>query len=179
MTDRTLFDGDHEPAILTGYGPIPAPLARRLLRTANPTTKTWIRRLYTDPTTGQLITADTRRRTFTFSARQFLITRDQTCRTPFCDAPIKHADHITPRRNGGPTKINNGQGLCERCNYTKEQPGWTSHAEPDGTITITTPTGRTIISEPPPPPRSAPWTTHTGPRNNVIDLSFRQWFTAA
>ena len=28
MTDRTLFDGDDEPAHLTGYGPIPAPLAR-------------------------------------------------------------------------------------------------------------------------------------------------------
>ncbi len=23
ITDRTLFDGDHEPAVLTGYGPIP------------------------------------------------------------------------------------------------------------------------------------------------------------
>ena len=28
MTDRTLFDGDDEPAHLTGYGPIPAALAR-------------------------------------------------------------------------------------------------------------------------------------------------------
>ena len=32
MSDRTLFDGDNEPAILTGYGPIPAVLARRLVR---------------------------------------------------------------------------------------------------------------------------------------------------
>ena len=49
MTDRTLFDGDDEPAIITGYGPIPAPIARDLIRNANPDTKTWIRRLYTDP----------------------------------------------------------------------------------------------------------------------------------
>ena len=64
MTDRTLFDGDNEPAHLTGYGPIPAPLARHIIRDADPTTKAWIRRLYTDPDTGHLITGDTRRRLF-------------------------------------------------------------------------------------------------------------------
>ena len=42
MTDRSLFDGDNEPAHLTGYGPIPAPLARRLLREAGPNIKAWV-----------------------------------------------------------------------------------------------------------------------------------------
>ena len=64
MSDRTLFDGDNEPAFLTGYGPIPAPLARRLVREAAPKVKSWIRRLYTDPGSGQLIDADSKRRTF-------------------------------------------------------------------------------------------------------------------
>ena len=32
MTDKTLFGGDDEPALLQGYGPIPAALARRLVR---------------------------------------------------------------------------------------------------------------------------------------------------
>ena len=80
MSDRTLFDGDNEPAILTGYGPIPAPLARRLVREAAPAIKSWVRRLYTDPGTGQLIDADSRRRLFSPAARQYLIARDQTCR---------------------------------------------------------------------------------------------------
>jgi hypothetical protein len=158
MTDRTLFDGDDEPAVLTGYGPIPAPLARRLIRDAAPTIKTWVRRLYTDPGTGQLIDADTRRRTFSHAARQFLTARDHTCRGPFCDAPIRHADHVVSHQQGGPTRTSNGQGLCERCNHTKEQPGWSSRVDPDGiTITITTPTGHTIRTTPPPPPRSTPW----------------------
>ena len=86
MSDRTLFDGDNEPAILTGYGPIPAALARRLVRDASPKIKAWIRRVYTDPGTGQLIDADSHRRRFSSAARQFLVARDQTCRGPFCDA---------------------------------------------------------------------------------------------
>ena len=111
MTDRTLFDGDDEPAHLTGYGPIPAALARRLVREAGPEIKAWIRRLYTDPDTGHLITGDTRRRDFNHSQRQFLVARDQTCRTAYCDAPIRHSDHVTGRVNNGPTDIKDGQGL--------------------------------------------------------------------
>ena len=162
MTDRTLFDGDNEPAHLTGYGPIPAPLARHLIRTAGPQIKTWIRRLYTDPDTGHLINGDNQRRIFTPAARQYLIARDQTCRTPWCDAPIRHADHTTPYANGGPTAITNGQGLCERCNYTKMAAGWTTRTAPDGIgVITTTPTGHTIRSDPPPPPRSQPWQGHS------------------
>ncbi len=100
MTERTLLDGDEEPAILTGYGPIPAALARRLIRGADPRTTTWVRRLFTDPVTGHLSTADTRRRIFTPTARHYLIARDQYCRTPYCGAPIRHADHTTPHARG-------------------------------------------------------------------------------
>ncbi|SON62811.1 hypothetical protein MSIMFI_04340 [Mycobacterium simulans] len=45
-------------------------------------------------------------------------------RTPYCDAPIRHRDHARPRSRGGPTTADNGLGLCERCNYVKESPGW-------------------------------------------------------
>ena len=106
-----------------------------------------------------MITADSQRRTFPHTARQFLITRDQACRTPYCDAPIRHADHLTPHAHGGPTHLGNGQGTCEGCNYTKEAPGWTTHPDPDHVgIHLTTPTGHTIRSDPPPPPRSPSWT---------------------
>ncbi len=63
---------------------------------------------------------------------------------------------ISGWRNGGPTRTTNGQGLCERCNYTKEEPGWRSEVDEHG-ITITTPTGHTARSVPPMPPRSTPW----------------------
>ena len=158
MTDRTLFDGDNEPATIVGHGPIPAPLARDLVLKAGPQIKAWIRRLFADPVTGHLITADSRRRTFPPALRQFFATRDQVCRTPWCEAPIRHADHLTPHAAGGPTRLSNGRGTCENCNYIKESPGWITTAEPDNIgITITTPTGHTFRSDPPPPPRSAPW----------------------
>ncbi|MCY7399941.1 MAG: HNH endonuclease, partial [Nocardioides sp.] len=41
-----------------------------------------------------------------------------------CNATIRHHDHITPASKGGQTAASNGQGLCERCNYLKETPGW-------------------------------------------------------
>ena len=110
MTDRTLFDGDDEPAHLSGYGPIPAALARQLVREAGPEIKAWIRRLYTDPDTGHLITGDTRRRDFNHSQRQFMIARDQTCRTAYCDAQIRHSDHVTGHANNGPTDITRRPG---------------------------------------------------------------------
>ena len=176
MTDRTLFDGDDEPATLTGYGPIPAALARHLVRSAGPEIKAWIRRLFTGPRSGHLITADSQRRTFSHSARQFLIARDQICRTPWCDAPIRHADRVTSHVDGGATQVGNGQGQCERCNYTKEAPGWSSRVDPDGIgIVITTPTGHTIRSDPPLPPRSKPWAEEQSP----LEARLRRLLAAA
>lgn len=157
MTDRTLLDGDTEPAILTGYGPIPAPLARHLVRGADSRTRTWVRRLFADADTGRLTDADTRRRRFSHATRQFLVARDQVCRTPWCGAPIRHADHIRPHARGGPTDLENGAGLCAACNQTKEAPGWSSETDCDGGLVITTPTGHRHRSRPPEAPSSAPW----------------------
>ena len=158
MTDRTLLDGDDEPAYLHGHGPIPAALARALvIGAADAATRTFVRRLYTDPTGTELTTMDTTRRLFPTAAQRFLINRDHTCRTPWCDAPIRQFDHLTPHSAGGPTTISNGQGLCQACNLTKQAPHWLARARTDGTISTTTPTGHTYPSTPPPPPRSQPW----------------------
>ena len=101
MTDRTLL-GDHpEPALLTGHGPIPATLARQLLADAG--TRAWLRRLYTRPADHSLLTMDSRRRGFPGGLRDFLRSRDQICRTPWCDAPIRHIDHITAAQDDGDT----------------------------------------------------------------------------
>jgi hypothetical protein len=151
MTDQTLFAGDATPAHLDGYGPIPAPLARQLTTEAD---NAWIRRLYTNPAGTDLVTTDTRRRLFTGARRRLLIARDQFCRTPWCDAPIRHADHVTRHAVGGATSTTNGQGLCEACNHAKEAPGWharrllsTRHS-----VQTITPTGQTHTSQPPDPP---------------------------
>ena len=165
MTDRALLDGDDAPAHLTGYGPIPAALARHLIVTCtdgpnrpdSTAAKVFLRRLYTDPDTGQLVAMDSKAREFPAGARRFLIARDQICRTPWCDAPIRHIDHITPAARGGPTTIGNGQGLCANCNYTKQSPGWAVSTGRDDDIMIATPSGQTASSRAPGLPRSGPW----------------------
>jgi len=156
MTDRTLFGDDDEPAQLLGHGPIPAQLARSLvIGNADTKTTTWVRRLFTDPTGTQLVAMDSRRRLFPAAAQKFLILRDQTCRTPWCDAPIRHIDHITPYGRGGPTHLHNGQGLCQACNLSKQAPHWKSWTDPnntdntDNTVYTTTPTGHHYTSNPP------------------------------
>ncbi|WP_228720885.1 DUF222 domain-containing protein [Arthrobacter sp. 260] len=120
----------------------------------------WLRRLYTAPSTGELVAMDSTARLFTKAQRRFITARDDTCRTPYCDAPIRHFDHIIPWHRGGPTTITNGAGLCEACNHTKERPGWTAQTvlgsrpqtRPRHTFSITTPTGHTYHSTAPPLP---------------------------
>jgi hypothetical protein len=114
----------------------------------------WLRRLYTAPGTGELTAMDSRARLFPAGLRRFIQARDDTCRTPYCDAPIRHHDHIVPWHKDGPTSLSNGAGLCEACNHTKELPGWKAQPRPGPrhTIEITTPTGHTYRSTAPPLP---------------------------
>ncbi|MDQ6657010.1 MAG: hypothetical protein M3Z00_02035 [Actinomycetota bacterium] len=58
---------------------------------------------------------------------------------------------MQPYRRGGPTSIDNGQGLCERGNYVKDMPGWTtSKGNTPGEVITTTPTGHQYRTLPPP-----------------------------
>ncbi|YCH09760.1 HNH endonuclease [Arthrobacter sp. alpha11c] len=209
MTDRTLFQGDSEPARLQGYGIVPAGWARTLIaggsnqthgepangdadgearikgqarierqaevarqgesgqansdteRTGREEFKVLLRRLYTAPTSGELLAMDSKARTFPRGMRRFIETRDDTCRTPYCDAPIRHIDHIVPWHNGGATSLANGAGLCEACNHTKENPGWAAKTVPGSVHTsrISTPTGHTYQSKAPPVPGHPPRST--------------------
>ena len=86
---------------------------------------------------------DSRRRAFDGELREFIVIRDQVCRTPWCDAPIRHADHSVRASEGGETSAENGQGLCEACNYAKEAAGWQALPLPSDrhAVLITTPTG--------------------------------------
>ncbi|CAG7008528.1 HNH endonuclease [Mycobacterium avium subsp. paratuberculosis] len=97
---------------------------------------------------------ESRARLFPQGLARFIGLRDQRCRTPYCDAPIRHRDHAQPWADGGATSAGNGLGLCEHCNYVKETPGWTVSAGVDETHThtalFTTPTGQTYRSTAPP-----------------------------
>lgn len=156
MTDQALFscgDNPDEPAHIVDGGSIPAALARRIVLDASGEARALIRRLYLNPG-GGLAALDSQARVFTENQRRFLVLRDQTCRTPWCDAPIRHADHVVPAADDGPTSTDNGQGLCESCNYAKQAPGW--HQRVDGEeVVTTTPTGHQYRSRAPGLPGAA------------------------
>lgn len=157
VTDRTLLRGDDEPAHLDGYGPVPADMARTWTRSDE--AAVWLRRLYTHPATGQLIGMESDRRFFPAGLGGLIRARDQICRTPWCNAPIRHIDHVQPRAAGGPTSYANGQGQCEQCNYAKEAPGWRSRPSPTAdrhAVTVISPTGHTYRSTAPPLPGAPP-----------------------
>jgi hypothetical protein len=154
MTDLDLFGHGDEPAYLDGYGPIPAELARELVAGAcSRDEQVWLRRLYSHPRTGELVGADAQSRLFRGSLARFIRLRDRTCRTPWCDAPVRHLDHPIRKAVHGPTSAVNSQGLCEGCNYAKEAPGWEARPCPESDgheIETTLPTGHRYRSRPPP-----------------------------
>ena len=157
ISDETLFGDDDSPAVLEGYGPIPAGVARNLVADAlaDEQSRATLRRLYKRPDSGALVGMESRSRRFPKSLAKFIRLRDQRCRTPYCDAPIRHLDHAQPRNRGGPTSGRNGRGACERCNYEKESPGWRVCAdEVNGvhTTEFVTPTGARYRSTAPPAP---------------------------
>ncbi len=152
MSDQHLFGDSDEPAHLDGFGPIPAELARELVVGAcSRQEQVWLRRLYTTPDTGELVAMDARTRCFPTGLARFVRLRDRVCRTPWCDAPIRHIDHALDHHDDGPTTASNGQGLCQACNHAKQAPGW--HARPSNgpgpQIETITPTGHRHHTRPP------------------------------
>jgi len=156
LSDESLLAGANTPATVPGYGPIPAQVARQLIvdAAADQESEATLRRLYRRPRSGALVAMESRSRAFPRGLAQLISLRDQTCRTPYCDAPIRHIDHATPVSRGGLSTAVNGNGRCEACNYTKEVPGWTVATQIDGDgnhpVSVTTPTGATHQSTAPP-----------------------------
>ena len=150
----------NKPATIPGYGPLPHDLARNILITSKG--RKWWRRLFTAPSSttspGPIVAGDPTRRHFDGWLAKLIRLRDQHCRDPYCDAPIRHIDHITRHSDGGPTIQENGRGTCARGNYTRELPGWHINLIDAGllhrphTTHITTPTGHHYLSRAPDPP---------------------------
>ena len=158
VSDQVLLGrGDADGiAEVVGYGPVPGSLARDLA-SAGPAADVALRRLYARPVDGGLVAMDSRSRCFPAGLAELIRLRDRTCRTPWCDAPIRHTDHVHPFADGGSTVLANGQGLCEACNHAKQAPGWTQRVEagPRHEVVTTTPTGERHRSTAPPCSRPA------------------------
>ena len=147
VSDEVLLGTADAAAEVEGYGPVPADLARELMATD----RLWLRRLYVTPGTGALVAMDSRARLVPAGILRMIRLRDRTCRTPWCDAPIRHADHVRAVAERGPTSFENTQGLCEACNLAKEATGWSARPRPGPRhrVDIVTPTGHAYTSTAP------------------------------
>ncbi|MGK5173969.1 HNH endonuclease signature motif containing protein, partial [Geodermatophilus sp. CPCC 205761] len=84
---------------------------------------------------------------------RFLRARDRRCRFPGCRRRVPRAGELDHHRPwpAGPTSAANLAGYCTTDHRGKHQaPGWRHTLTPDGTLTVTTPTGLTATTTPPP-----------------------------
>ncbi|MEI4279213.1 hypothetical protein [Klenkia terrae] len=87
---------------------------------------------------------------------RFVKARDRHCRFPGCARPAEYVDldHAIPYDHdepsaGGPTCVTNLVCLCRRHHRLKTHaPGWVFAMDPDGTLHVTPPGGRTRTTRP-------------------------------
>ena len=92
----------------------------------------------------------TAQRTITAALWMALVLRDRHCRHPGCRRAPKYceAHHVIPFPNG-PTCLANLVLKCSRHHHIGHRPKWKERLDPDGTLTITSPDGRTWVTHPP------------------------------
>ncbi|WP_457061984.1 DUF222 domain-containing protein [Kribbella sp. CWNU-51] len=142
----TLLGLDEDPAELTGYGPIPAEMARRIAHDG-----TW-RRLLTDPVNGAVLEASTTRHDPGALVSETLLARYPVCAWPGCNRTSRDCDrdHTTPFARTGTTSLTGLAPYCEYHHVIKDTAawGWSTISHPDGSITLTTPTGHRYTTVP-------------------------------
>jgi hypothetical protein len=100
--EAVLDPNSAKPATIPGYGPLPTDITPDILITSKG--RKWWRRLFTAPSGGKgpfgpILGGDSSRRSFEGWLAHLIRLRDQqTCRSPFCGAPIGHIDHCSPPR---------------------------------------------------------------------------------
>ncbi len=136
----TLLGVDDAPADLEGYGPIPADVARRLAAHAPSFT-----RLLTHPESGAVLSVGRTSYTVPADLKNWLRVRDRTCRHPGCNIPASRCelDHTRPWSHGGLTSHENLAHLCRKHHMLKSEGIWHYNHPDGGTLTATSPGGRT------------------------------------
>ncbi len=152
----TLMGLSDNPGTISGYGPVPAELARGLARDA-----TW-RRLVTDPVSGAVLDVATRRYRPPANLAELARLRHPACVNPICSVPAHacDADHHRPWTPSDPdTSAANLGPLCRTDHLLKTHAGYQVRRVRDTLYEITTPTGhryRTLESTTGPPNSSEP-----------------------
>jgi hypothetical protein len=144
----TLLGQGTEPVQLRGYGSIDPETARGLFAKAPS-----FRRVGTDPFTGEKLVYDRHRYRPTQAQRDWIAMRFEDCIDPTCSRPVDDTDidHLEEWvRDQGATNDDNLFPLCETSNRRKNLSRFYYQREGDGRVTITTPTGLSVTTEPPP-----------------------------
>ncbi|MGH8859944.1 MAG: HNH endonuclease signature motif containing protein [Jatrophihabitantaceae bacterium] len=78
------------------------------------------------------------------------LARDRTCRGIGCHRQARRCelDHVQDWQTGGATSAANLIPSCGRDHHLKHDAGWNVHRHPDGTISWTSPHGRTYDKPP-------------------------------
>ena len=142
----SLIGRTDQPAILHGYGPIDPVTAAQLFSDAPA-----FRRIGTDPFTGEVLDYDRTRYRPTQAQRDWLAIKHGTCGCPDCDrlAVGADVDHLEEwYRDNGLTNQENLIPLSADHHRLKTLTKIRFARGPDGTITVTTPTGYTGIKKP-------------------------------
>ena len=137
----TLLGLAENPGQLSGYGAIPASVARELASDA-----TW-KRFITDPQTGNLLDYGREKYEPPQALVDFLLARDRTCRFPGCRQPASKSDidHAQSWESGGETKPENLGLLCRRHHRLKTHGRWGLVSNSDGSCEWTSPVGKKYI----------------------------------
>ncbi|ANN21855.1 hypothetical protein SD37_18160 [Amycolatopsis orientalis] len=147
--DLTTYLGlNHDPVKMAGHGYIPAELGRHIAAGPN----TVLRRIITDPLSGQVQDLGRTRYRPDAATAEFVRVRDRECRRPGCTraAHTCELDHSIPWQFQGETNVADLVTYCKRDHRLKDEPGWIYRLDADGGLTLTTPTGQTHVSTPPP-----------------------------
>jgi Domain of unknown function (DUF222) len=143
MPLEALLDPDSDkPAPVPGYGPRPADIARDILITSQG--RKWWRRLFTAPSAGKgksgpIVGGDSSRRSFEgWLAHLIRLRYQETCRGPFCGAPIRHIDHITRHADDGPPATSTAAAPANAATTSARCPGGTSPSSMPAYLTTPT-----------------------------------------
>ncbi|MFD0047278.1 DUF222 domain-containing protein [Pseudarthrobacter scleromae] len=142
----TLMGLTDEPAMLDGYGPIPASMARDLVANGADA----FHRVLVDPRDGAPLEIGRTSYRVTKAMRNWLRLRDGQCPFPGCSNSSldNEADHLLAWHHGGTTGISNLGQPCPKHHKLRHTTGWkptpATKNQPPG---WTSPTGRHYKSE--------------------------------
>jgi hypothetical protein len=163
----SLLGATDEPAVLDGFGPIPASMARKLVADGAES----FYRVLVDPRDGAPLEIGRKNYRLTETIKRWIRMRDTKCTFPGCTnrTPDNETDHLQAWQHGGTTNVSNLAQLCPRHHRLKHHSQWTpdpaTKNEPPG---WTSPTGRHYKPEHPDPEPSH-WPQWRGP----------EWMSAA